>query len=287
LIASRGGRSGFLGVAPEAKILPVAAQNSPAYAKGIRFAADKGAQVINLSQAVPGPCPDDLQDSIVHALGKGAVVVAGAGNDATTGNSSMHPANCKGVLVAGAVDAELRPWVKTQRQPYVTVAAPGYLVGSVHPDGRVQTNLAGTSQASALTSGIIALVRSKFPNMSNREVVRQVIASAKDIGPRGRDQQTGYGFIRPYRIMQGSIPKNTPNPVFDEYDQVAKDAKPETDITPGTREWAQTDNSFSFIMFGIIGAVLLTVVLLVVFITRRRSRNTPPGPPGPVPGAPP
>ena len=291
LIASRGGRTGFMGVAPEARILPVVAQSAPAYAKGIRYAADQGAKVINLSQAVAGPCPSDLQQAVTYALSKDSIVVAGAGNDGQSDNQSMHPANCAGVLAVGAVDGQFRPWVKTQRQSYVTIAAPGVTAGSVSSDGQYRPNYSGTSQASALTSAVVALVRSKFPNMSNREVVQQVIGSAMDVGPKGKDSQSGFGFIRPYRIFNGMVPKNGPNPVFAAYDQ---QPKPQEQTAGGkTQEPSKGGGpkggaDMASVIFLVAGAVVGVVVLVVmVLVTLRRRKKGKPAPVGPVPGAPP
>lgn len=53
LIAAQGRGTGLVGIAPGGKILPVAAQSTPVYVKGVRFAVDHGAQVINLSQGFP------------------------------------------------------------------------------------------------------------------------------------------------------------------------------------------------------------------------------------------
>lgn len=218
-IASRGGRNGFFGVAPEAKILPVVALSNRAYVKAIPFAVDRGAKVINISQGGPGDCPSDLQRAIKYAIDRDAIVLAAAGNEGDKENLSLAPANCKGVVAVGGSTKKNTPWNKSQRQPYVTFAAPAEEVGSVLKDGNFYPSEGGTSSATALTAGAVALIRSKFPQMTNREVVRQLIASALDIGPPGWDDQSGAGIIRPRLVLNGEIPKNTPNPVFEEYDK--------------------------------------------------------------------
>ncbi|GAA2426975.1 hypothetical protein GCM10010191_44580 [Actinomadura vinacea] len=283
LIAAQGRGTGLLGVAPNAKILPVVAQSKPAYAKGIRFAAGRGAKVISLSQAVAGPCPADLQEAVTYALGKDAVVVAGAGNDGNGSNSSMSPANCAGVVAVGAVDGQFRPWAKSQRQSYVTVAGPGVQTSAILRDGKVSFGN-GTSDATALTSAAVALVRSKFPNMSNREVVQQVIGSAMDVGPRGKDDQTGFGFIRPYRILNGTVPKSGANPVFDAYDRMAKNAQKTEAPAAGDGPKGGADMASVIVLaaWAGLGAVLIVVMLFVVMRRRKKGR---PAPVGPVPGA--
>ncbi|WP_119731593.1 S8 family serine peptidase [Thermomonospora amylolytica] len=292
-IASRGGPTGFMGVAPEAKILPVVAQGHAALVKGIRAAADRGARVINISKGAPGSCPDDMQQAIKYAIDRNAVVVASAGNTGHTDNSSLYPANCRGVLAVGGSTIQNGVWANSQRHPYVDVAAPAEQAGAVVKDGRYWTSDGGTSSAAALTSGAIALVMSKYPKMSNREVVRQLIASAKDIGPAGRDDRSGHGLIRPRLIFSGEVPKNTGNSVFEEYDQWAKSAGGSGGSGDGGSGGSnapvkapKTDNTGSFVIFGIVGGAFLLILVVGLFMTRRNRRPAPMvvAPPGAMPG---
>lgn len=110
LIAAQGTRTGFVGVAPHAKILPVVVKGLNGAAAGIRYAVDHGAKVINISQASPSSsgCPTDVQDAVGYALEHDIVVAAGAGNEGDTSNASMYPANCAGVLAVGAVDNKVQ-----------------------------------------------------------------------------------------------------------------------------------------------------------------------------------
>lgn len=280
LIAAQGRGTGMVGVAPDSKILPVVAQSTPAYAKGIRFAVDRGAQVINLSQAVPGPCPRDLQDSIAYALGKDAVIVAGAGNDGNGANSSNSPANCKGVISVGAVDLKFNPWEKTQRQSYVTVAAPGAHTWTVLKDGKLYSG-SGTSASAALVSGAVAVIRAKHPDMKNREVVRQLIASALDVYTKGKDSRTGYGVIRPYRPLAGKAPKGTANPVFEEFDRWAKTHQPAGSKSASPAASEDEDSSSVFIVWGAILAGSVVLCVFAFFFTRRNRGGPPPPPMGP------
>lgn len=286
LIAGQGGGTGLVGVAPEAKILPIVAQSIPAYAKGVRFAADRGAQVINLSQGFPGPCSTAMQEAIAYALSKDVVIAVAAGNDGNGANASTSPANCKGVLAVGAVDPKFNPWEKTQRQSYVKVAAPGVHMIAVVKSGEL-LRVSGTSTATAVTSGAIAVIRAEHPKMKNREVVRQLIASAKDIYEKGKDNRTGYGIIRPYRPLAGKAPKGTANPVFEEFDRWMKTHNPKgaKSAAPGSAE-GDDSSSPNFLVYGAIAAVLVAVCVFGFFFSRRK-RPGPPAPMGPGPGAPP
>ncbi|WP_170180771.1 S8 family serine peptidase [Actinomadura pelletieri] len=275
LIAAQGRGTGLVGVAPDVKILPIVAQSQAAFAKGIRFAADRGAQVINISQGLPGSCPTETQEAISYALSKDAVIVASAGNDGNGSNSSIAPANCAGILSVGAVDRRFKPWEKTQRQPYVKVAAPGVGMRVVTRNGQLYAGR-GTSDAAAVTSAAVALIRAKHPDMENREVVRQIIASALDIGEKGKDDLTGYGIIRPYRPLAGKVPGGTANPVFDEFDRWRKTHEPQESKSATPAASKEDDSSSSFIVWVAVLVVLGAGAGLFVFFFSRRSRGGPP-----------
>jgi hypothetical protein len=288
LIAAHGGPSRFVGVAPAAKILPVTVHSSQAaMAPGIRYAVDHGAKVISISQVAAVSCTSDTQRAVAYAIQHDAVVVAGAGNDGNGSNASNSPANCAGVLAVGAVDYKFNPWARTQRQPYVSVAAPGAQVGGLLRDGQFHTSSGGTSPATALTSGAVALVRSKFPNMPAREVVQRIIASARDVGPQGKDDQSGYGLIRPSHALVDKVSKNSPNPVFAAYDkwaaangEGAAQSRPSGSTAGTGPDWTRV----AIFVGGVLVAILLVVFAIVRAGRNRRRRQGYAGPPPQGPG---
>ncbi|WP_245666667.1 S8 family serine peptidase [Actinomadura latina] len=300
LIASNGSGTGYVGVAPEAKIMSVAS-NLVNWDKAIRFAADHGAKVINISQAFAAVngCRPEMQQAVSYALQKDVVVVAGAGNSGTEGNPSMEPANCAGVLAVGAVDNKKAAWEKTERQPYVTVAAPGFLVNTVLANGRVTDHVAGTSQASALTSAVVALMRSKHPQMPAREIVQRIINTTKDAGPPGKDNMTGYGVVIPAAALTAKVPQNAPNPVFAAYDkwvqdnpQAAPKGKPGATKVPkseATKKADQADRVFLYLLIGVAAVVVIGGIAVFALSRRNKKRGAGQGPPqgggsGPPPG---
>lgn len=228
LIASQGTKTGFVGVAPEARILPIAASVSgTTTGKAVRYAVDHGAKVINISEGsesaaiYPNQCPPQLLEAVQYAAAKDVVIVASAGNTGDNGNKPSYPASCPGVLAVGALGHDGKPWKSTQRQPYVTVAAPGTDVGWINKEGHAYNAGEGTSQASALAAGAAALVRSRDPRMPARQVVQRLTATAKDFGPPGRDNLVGYGVISIPRALKQNVPSNAPNPVYERLDKVA------------------------------------------------------------------
>ncbi|MEO3826963.1 type VII secretion-associated serine protease mycosin [Actinomadura sp. B10D3] len=293
LIASQGTKTGFVGIAPEAKILPIAAPslNPTTTSNAVRYAVDHGAKVINISQAspsadiYPNQCPPKLLESIQYAAGKDVVVVAGAGNTGDVNNKAAYPASCPGVLAVGALGQNGKPWKSTQRQSYVTVGAPGANVGWINKDGHAYNAGEGTSQASALTSGAAALVRSKYPQMPARQVVQRLTATAKDFGPPGRDDLVGYGVISIPRALKQNVPANAPNPVYERLDKVGGAKKP-----GATKPAAAEEDSGGFPILIVGGVVVVLLVLgggAFLFLRGRRKPAAASGPMGTGPMAPP
>ncbi|MFF0890967.1 type VII secretion-associated serine protease mycosin [Streptomyces sp. NPDC003456] len=215
-----GDGEGVLGIAPEAKILPVRVileDGDPARAKarttrgnalaeGIRWAADHGADVINLSlgddsaSAHPEPTEDQ---AIQYALDKGVVVVASAGNGGEKGDHVSYPAAYPGVVAATAVDrAGTRASFSTRRW-YATVSAPGVDVVIADPDRKYYEGW-GTSAAAAFVSGAAALVRSAHPDLTPAQVKSVLEKTARNAPAGGRDDSRGYGFIDPAAALRAA-----------------------------------------------------------------------------------
>ncbi|WP_187438303.1 S8 family serine peptidase [Actinomadura decatromicini] len=281
LIASRGTGTGYVGVAPEAKIMSVKSSLT-VWDKGIRFAVDHGAKVISISQgfATQRGCGPELQQAVSYALQRDVVVVASAGNDGDESNDSEEPGDCIGVLTVGAVDNKKTPWVSTQRKPYVSVAAPGVGVNALRADGTLLDNVSGTSQAAALTAAVVTLVRSKYPQMSAREVVQRIINTAVDAGPRGKDDLTGYGVVIPHAALTATVPKSAPNPVFAAYDRWMRSNPVQPSAVPSVRQpktAAEKDSdqaarNTQLLIVGLVVAGLLGAVFVVFLVVRGRRR---------------
>ena len=146
------------GVAPAAKILDLRVANAEGYsvgstlAQGIIAAADRGAQVINISLGGYGDSAV-LGQAVAYAFRKGAVVVAAAGND-TYGQLAI-PAAYEGVISVGSVDANNRQAYFSNAGAGLDLAAPGVGVVSAWETDKVAL-VSGTSQSSALVSAAAA-----------------------------------------------------------------------------------------------------------------------------------
>jgi type VII secretion-associated serine protease mycosin len=289
LIAGRGGgRTGYVGLAPEAKILPVRLPHGSAtedditeIARGIRFAADHGAKVVNMSiGGTAVRCADDLQSAIAYAIRHDVVLVAAAGNDGNGTNAAEQPARCPGVLAVGAVTKATKPWNQTQRQNYVTISAPGAQMGLVGKDGTYYPDSAGTSGAAALTSAAVALIRSRNPGMPGRTVVQRILATAMPVGDKKWDPRTGYGVVLVRSAMDPAeypVPANAPNPVYEAFDrwQASTDRAPSQQPVAAAKRKPEEDTgglSTSTVVAGAAGAGLVVagVVAGLLIMTRRR-----------------
>ncbi|WP_020117670.1 type VII secretion-associated serine protease mycosin [Streptomyces canus] len=215
-----GNGDGVMGIAPEARILPVRviledgdaarakARNTRgnALAEGIRWAADHGADVINLSlgddsaSAHPEAGEDD---AVQYALGKGSVVVASAGNGGEKGDHISYPAAYPGVIAATAVDKFGTRASFSTRRWYATVAAPGDDVVIADPDHKYYEGW-GTSAASAFVSGAAALVKAAHPDLTPAQIKRLLEDTARNAPAGGRDDSRGFGFVDPAAALKAA-----------------------------------------------------------------------------------
>jgi subtilisin len=173
---------GVTGIAYDAKIMPVKVLNDSgsgsydAIAQGIRYATDNGANVINLS--LGGDYPNSaLESALKYASSKGAIVVMAAGND--SGFQPGYPARYadKTGIAVGAVDKNnnLASFSNLAGfNPLTYVTAPGVDVYSTLP-GNKYANYSGTSMATPHVAGVVALMLSANPNLTDAQV-RQILA---------------------------------------------------------------------------------------------------------------
>jgi serine protease len=186
---------GAAGLAYCATLMPIKVLSKQGFgtvanvAEGIRFAADEGAQIINLS--LGGPIKSQiLEDAVDHALSKGVVIVAAAGN---SGRRVGWPAAYPGVIAVSATDDKDRIAWFSSRGPEVAISAPGVAVTqqTICNGGRdkceVFGTFNGTSMASPHVAGAAAIIESL--GVTSRSAVRDALAA----GARSQDDQKLYG----------------------------------------------------------------------------------------------
>jgi len=197
---------GIVGVAYQAKIMPIKAMDSvgegfdDAIAAGIVWAADHGAQIINLSIG-SATGSDILHQAIAYASNKGCLLVAAAGNyDPTTqGNLGVsYPASDPNVLAVTATDKNSNITTYSDTGPEVDLAAPGDSIVSDWWDkatGLGYAYASGTSMAAPFVSGEAALIWSQHLDWSRDQVIQVLEAGVRDLGTPGRDNAYGYGLV--------------------------------------------------------------------------------------------
>ena len=188
------------------KILPVKALDGDnggtdfEVANGIRYATDNGADVINLSLGARGASMTQKK-AIEYAISKGVFVVVSAGND-NTQIYNYYPASEEAVMTVGALDENLKRAEFSNFGNTLDIVAPGVGISSTFikardtSDGKVDgyTKLSGTSMSAPFVTGIVAAIKSAYPNLTNEEIEILLKGYAQDLYETGFDEQSGFGL---------------------------------------------------------------------------------------------
>lgn len=223
LLAGRGhdDGEGVIGVAPEAELLSVSMAFGPdtlntddQVAAGIKWAVDAGAKVINLSLTRNSKdWPTSWDDAFLYAFKNDVVVVAAAGNRADGTEQIGAPATIPGVLVVAGVDRDaVASSAASTSGLNISVAAPATDLVSAFPGGDYKI-WSGSSGAAPIVSGLVALIRSKYPDLDANNVINRVIATATQVGPDDYSTSYGFGLIDPQKAMSEKVPSVSENPL--------------------------------------------------------------------------
>ncbi|HWK95663.1 MAG TPA: S8 family serine peptidase [Pseudolabrys sp.] len=202
------GHGKLLGAAPKAKILAIRAFDPKeggaegttfAILKGIDWAAANKANVINMSFA--GPNDPAIRRSLEAAYKKGIVLVAAAGNEGPA-SPPLYPAAYPDVIAVTATDAEDKLFAQSNRGRHIAVAAPGDQMLVAIPNGYEVSS--GTSYSAAEISGIVALMLERDGRLTPAKVRAILLATARDLGPKGRDPEFGAGLVDAMEALSAS-----------------------------------------------------------------------------------
>ncbi|MBP1782746.1 type VII secretion-associated serine protease mycosin [Micromonospora sp. HB375] len=281
IAATNAAADGVDGIAPGARILPIKIKkgkgraSSQAVAQGIRMAVDGGATVVNVSVGGAAAASPGEKEAITYALAKDVVVVVSAGNIAKGEKAVTSPANIPGVIAVTGTTRGGAFWSGSVQGPEAAVSAPGdgiFNIGPNHGYGWGD----GTSDSAAIVSGVVALIRSKYPDLDAANVINRIIRTARDAGPAGRDPQYGFGRIDPVAALTADVPAVSENPLLGPTppatgaDQAAGDDN--FDVTRYGDQGGPSDQQVAVIAVG-AGLVVLILLMLTIFLIRNRRRH--------------
>ncbi|WP_017211458.1 S8 family peptidase [Clostridium beijerinckii] len=165
--------------------------------KGIKYAADNGADIINLSFGA-NEKSKLIAEAISYAKSKGVFVVAAAGND-NEDSDNISPAG-DGAFTVAAMSYNYKKASFSDYGNCIKVSAPGVEILSTVPGSYEAWD--GTSMAAPVATGIAAMVKAEDPNLSPSQIEDVLDSTAKDIMSKGKDKQSGYGLIDAYNAIK-------------------------------------------------------------------------------------
>jgi hypothetical protein len=204
---------GIVGIYPQAKLQlwdasPNAQLTVGDEINGLFAARRNGPGVVNLSLGGFDRIPIE-EHAIMNVFGTGSLIVASAGNDREGGSSLSYPATFPHVLTVGATDENDRVTVFSSSSPALDLAAPGQDIPAAIPTIFNSTGYAavdGTSFSAPLVSGAAAAVWTLRPTLTNTQLFQVMRHSARDVGKRGWDADTGYGILD----LPAAVARRTP-----------------------------------------------------------------------------
>ncbi|QJB56565.1 S8 family peptidase [Pseudodesulfovibrio sp. zrk46] len=219
IAAATNNGKGIAGINPGARIMTLKVTGRDSFAKslniyrGLRYAVDNGAKVINISLG-----KNDIshleQIGINYAWNMGCLVVVAAGNQAGL-VSEYGPPGVPRALSVGALDADNEKRGTSNLGRTVVISAPGEGIYSLTSstgkrDGRIipmgaseYHTLDGTSFSAPMVAAVASLKWAMDPKLTNRQIANLLMATAKDIGNKGWDVRTGAGLLDAYGVMKG------------------------------------------------------------------------------------
>lgn len=210
--------TGVAGVSWGTRIMPIKVLNSSGVgpdaviARGITYAVDQGAQIVNMSFG-SSTSSQLLAQAVRYAHDKGALLVAAAGNTAKLDNAVIYPAAYEQVLAVAATDEEDKVGDFSQHHPYVGISAPGVRIVSTFWRGSGYggyVSASGTSAAAPHVSGVAALIRSVNPDLTSGQIQRILQETADDLGASGKDPYYGTGRVNAYKAVLAAKPAAVP-----------------------------------------------------------------------------
>jgi type VII secretion-associated serine protease mycosin len=290
LIAGRGNPedkgAGILGTAPKAQLLSVSmafgvegVDTDSQIAEGVIWAVDNGARVINLSLTRNSVSwPKSWDEAFLYAFENDVVIVAAVGNRLDGTEEVSAPATIPGVIAVAGVDKNANASELSSTSGFtIGVTAPSEELVAAYPGGEYRI-WSGTSGAAPIVSGMVALIRSLYPEMDAANVVNRVIQSATKNGFENYSSAYGYGLIDAEAAINIELPIVQDNPLgsLSEWirlyrEQAPEEGSPGEIVTPFDTPVTEIAASVSFDqtlwlpLAGYAGVGLLATFLYLAF----------------------
>ncbi|GAB2703167.1 S8 family serine peptidase [Kitasatospora kifunensis] len=314
---------GATGLAPGSKILPLRVNSTSSVSssetlkqvdEAIDYATDNGAQIISISLAMRDVDLNSgdltgLKTAVDYAIGKGRLIVAGAGNSGQQGNPVMYPAAMPGVAAIAAYDEQGNHTAESEYGPYIALAGPGQDIYSActDPSGYCQSH--GTSDATALTAATAAILWQVHPTWTGNQILRVLMNTAnKPNDGSNRSDYIGFGNASPRNAIHytgdpgpadvnpliaagigiapsgaASAPASAPASAAASAPATAAPTGPAaSSASPAPAPVKSASGKSSSSLPLIIGGAVLAVLVIggvAFFLVRRKRAATPPAPP--------
>lgn len=229
----------LMGSAPEARIIAIRAfggtaggaeSSSYIILRSLNYAAEHGAQIVNMSFA--GPKDAVIERAIAATAARGLVLIAAAGN-AGAKSPPLYPAANPNVIAVSATDQQDRLFSASNRGNHIALAAPGVDIFLPAPDGKYQMT-SGTSFSAAYVSGVAALLLERNYALKPEALRMTLAKTARDLGSPGRDDLFGDGAADAFAAVM-AVPADSPTPVAGTSDTRKREDAEKRREEPGIR----------------------------------------------------
>jgi type VII secretion-associated serine protease mycosin len=236
-----GGSSGVIGSAPGASLLAISIgfgsdgdDSDQQIADAVRWATDNGADVINMSLTRNTlDWPESWDEAFLYAMEHDVVIVAAAGNRGSGTVEVGAPATMPGVLTVSGVDRNGDASFDASSQGItIGVAAPSEELVGVVPGGGYVT-WSGTSGATPIVAGVVALVRAAHPELDAANVINRIVSTARDVGEPGADYIYGFGLVDAAAAVNADVALVDANPAGDLREWIRVNRRADSTSAPG------------------------------------------------------
>ncbi|CAM3517901.1 S8 family serine peptidase [Stackebrandtia soli] len=279
-----GNADGILGIAPEARIISAGIApnglvtefgestfSDDDLREGALWLADNGADVI--LTAIGGSFSNEAEavfDEIANE--RNIPIIASVGNKSNGDVIVAEPAAWDFVVGVSGSGPNATPWDGSVTGAGVAIAAPGSEMDLAWLDHGYHRGDGGTSAASAIVAGVVALMKAQWPDMGRKEMIWRLVASADEDGD-GADAEFGYGIVDPVAALTAEVPPMPSDPdaeVNPEPNPIQPSSGDESSASSDEAAVVSASGGVPLWWFAAGGGVLVIAAVVAVLAVRRR-----------------